>query len=325
MRVLFWGTPEFAVPTLRALGEEGHTIVGVVTQPDRPAGRGRSLRPSAVSELAEAEGILVLKPERPVGETFVDELRALDPEVSVVVAYGHILRREVLELPPHGSINVHASLLPELRGAAPVHWAIARGCETTGVTIMRMSEGMDAGPILQQVEVPIDPAENSTELALRLSEVGAQALVQTLALLEAGLIDEREQDHAAATFAPKVGRAVARIDWTRTAREVRDHVRAMDAVPGAWSELDGQPVKLFRPAPSPGAGAEVSASGGPSREATAEPGVVVDAELGSGRGLGVATGDGVVWFDEVQPPGRRRMAVEAWLAGRGVVEGARFV
>jgi methionyl-tRNA formyltransferase len=314
VRVLFWGTPEFAVPTLRALGEEGHTVVGVVTQPDRPAGRGRSLRPSAVSDMAEAEGIPVLKPERPVGAAFLDELRALDPQVSVVVAYGHILRPEVLDLPPHGSINVHASLLPELRGAAPVHWAIARGFETTGVTIMRMSEGMDAGPILQQVEVPIDPEENSTELAARLSEVGAQALVQTLALLEAGLVDEREQDHEAATFAPKVSRGVARIDWMRPAREVCDHVRAMDSVPGAWSELDGEPVKLFRP--------QVGARGD---DVAAAPGVVIDAEAGSGRGLGVATGEGTVWFDEVQPPGRRRMAVEAWLVGRGVAEGARFV
>lgn len=342
MRVLFWGTPEFAVPTLRALGEEGHQVVGVVTQPDRPAGRGRALRPSAVSELAEAEGIPLFKPERPRGEAFLDELRALDAEVSVVVAYGHILRPEVLELPPYGSINVHASLLPALRGAAPIHWAIAQGHDVTGVTIMRMSEGMDAGPILHRVEVPIDPHENSTELAVRLSEVGAQALVQTLALLELGLVEAREQDHAAATFAPKVSRTVARIDWSGSAHEVKDHVRAMDRVPGAWSELDGQPVKLFRPRLEPhqpevaevaglagvagaaDAAPEVGAAGAAPVAAGVAPGTVVDAEPGAARGVGVATGEGVVWFGEVQPPGRRRMAAEAWLAGRGVTEGQRF-
>jgi len=322
VKVLFWGTPDFAVPTLRALSEEGHHVVGVVTQPDRPAGRGRALRPSPVKELARAEGIEVLTPERPRGDDFMDELRRLDPDVSVVVAYGHLLRPEVLELPPHGSINVHASLLPELRGAAPIHWAIARGHEVTGVSIMQMTEGMDAGPVLHRVEVPIDEHESSTELALRLAEVGAQALVQTLVLLENGLIEPEPQDHDAATFAPKVGRDVARIDWTRSAREVKDHVRAMDEVPGAWTELEGEPIKLFRPRLAPHDGVDdVAITEAP---AAAQPGSIVDALAGGERGLGVATGEGTVWFGEVQPPGKRRMSVAAWLAGRGLQVGARF-
>lgn len=320
MKVLFWGTPEFAVPSLRALGDEGHRVVAVVTQPDRPAGRGRRLRPSPVKEVAEAEGIDVLTPDTPRGETFLARLATLDPDINVVVAYGHILRPEVLDLPPHGSINVHASLLPELRGAAPVHWAIARGHDTTGVTVMRMTPGMDEGPILHAVEVPIDDHESGTELARRLSGVGAQALIEALAMLQMGALDELEQDHERATYAPKVSRSLARIEWGRSAGEVRNHVRAMDDVPGAWTELDGQSVKLFRPRLSPHGGEAVPAE----LDLEADPGTVVDAESGAGRGVGVATGEGVVWFAEVQPPGKRRMETSAWLAGRGVAAGERF-
>lgn len=319
MRVLFWGTPWFAVPTLRALGEEGHDVVGVVSQPDRPAGRGRKPRPSPVSELARAEGIPVLTPERPRGEEFLDRLRALDPEVSVVVAYGHILKREVLDLAPRGSLNVHASLLPELRGAAPVHWAIARGHETTGVTVMRMVEALDAGPILLQREEPIGPHQSSTELAARLSELGAAALVEALGLLELDAIDEVEQDHDRATYAPKVDREAARVAWDRTAREVHDHVRAMDEVPGAWSPLGEEPLKVFRPRLEP--------RGAPWTGGHADadpPGTVVDAEAGSGRGLGVRCGDAIVWVEEVQPAGKRRMAADDWLRGRGAEPGRRF-
>lgn len=320
MRVLFWGTPTFAVPTLRALGEEGHQVVAVVSQPDRPAGRGRQPRPSPVKELALAEDLPVLTPDRPQGGEFVDRLRALEPDVSVVVAYGHILRREVLDVPRHGSINVHASLLPELRGAAPVHWAIARGHEVTGITVMRMVEAMDAGPILHQVEEPIGHHQTSTELTMRLSELGAQALVETLALLDLGEVAETEQDHELATFAPKVDRETARVDWAQTARQVRDHIRAMDEVPGAWSELGGEPLKLYRPRLDP----EGEAWTGSDAMKADRPGTIVDAEAGAGRGLGVACGDGMVWVGEVQPSGKRRMAVDDWLRGGGAEPGRRF-
>jgi len=312
MRIVFFGTPEFAVPSLRALDDEGHEIVAVVTQPDRPAGRGRHLRPSPVKEVAVALGFPVLTPERPRGDEFLDRIRALHPELSVVVAYGHILLREVLDVPSLGSINVHASLLPELRGAAPINWAIARGHDGTGVTIMRMVEEMDAGPVLHVISEPILPGESASELTIRLSELGAEALLEALAVMEAGKLVEEEQDQQRATFAPKVDRDVARIAWTRPARELEWHVRAMDAVPGAWTELDGMAVKLFRPRLPDAPG-----------ERSAAPGTVVAADADAG--LVVATGGGTLGLDEVQPPGKRRMTARDWIAGRGVRVGQRFV
>lgn len=326
MRVLFWGTPVFAVPTLRALIGEGHEVVGVVTQPDRPAGRGRKLTPSPIREVARAEGIPVLTPERPRGDDFLARIGALDPEISVVVAYGHILLPEVLEFPPRGSWNVHASLLPELRGAAPIHWAVARGHEKTGISVMRMTKGMDAGPVLHQVEEPIDPLETSDELAERLSEIGAQAMIEALALLEFGDAEPVEQDHDAATFAPKVSREVARIDWSRPAAEVINHIRAMDSIPGAWTTWEGQPLKVFRPNPEAPENVTTGPADGKSGAGPGQAaGGVVAADPSVDRGLGVRCGDGrTVWIDEVQPPGKTRMPTAAWLRGRGADVGDRF-
>ena len=212
MRILFWGTPEFAVPSLRALGEEGHDIVGVVTQPDRRAGRGREVRTSAVKVEALDQSFKILEPESARSEDFVEGIASLGADLSVVVAYGQILSREVLSVPAMGSVNLHASLLPALRGAAPINWSIVRGDTVTGVTVMRMVEQMDAGPILFQTEEPIARQETASDLRTRLSEIGAEALVEALVLLDAGLIEEREQDESQATYAPKVDRATARID-----------------------------------------------------------------------------------------------------------------
>ena len=311
MKVLFWGTPSFALPSLRALGEEGHQIVGVVTQPDRPAGRGRRSRPSPVKEVARLEGYPVFDPELPRGDAFLEGIAELGADLSVVTAYGHILRREVLDLPPKGSINVHASLLPDLRGAAPVNWAVIRGYEITGVTIMRMVEAMDAGPILHQEAEPILPRERASELYDRLAEVGAGALVIALGLFETGLLEEREQDHESATFAPKLSRADARIDWRDGATPVANWIRGMDSVPGAWSELEGAPVKLFRPEPDQEAAAESAA------------GEVLTAD--AVQGLTVAAGEGRVSISEVQPAGKKRMSAGDWIRGRGVRAGQRFV
>jgi methionyl-tRNA formyltransferase len=308
MKVLFWGTPEFALPAFRALGEEGHEVVGVVTQPDRPAGRGRGVAMSPVKEAALEEGVPVLQPERARGPEFMDEVRALRPEVSVVVAYGQILRPEVLELPPLGSLNIHASLLPELRGAAPIQWSVIRGFETTGVTIMRMEAGLDSGPMLFRVEEPIRSDESASELAVRLSEIGAEALIETLALLQAGTLVEVPQQHELATYAPKLDRDTARLDWTRSATEVARWIRGLDDVPGAWTpQGDRGPLKLYRPRVETASGA---------------PGEVLDADPRSG--ILVACGEDAVRVAEVQPSGKRRMTAGEWVRGRGVAAGERL-
>lgn len=291
-------------------------MVAVVTQPDRPAGRGRRLTPSPVKALALDEGIPVLTPERPRGDAFLDELRGLKPDLSVVVAYGHILRPEVLELPPMGSVNVHASLLPELRGAAPINWAVARGHAETGVTIMRMTPGMDEGPVLLQADTPIGGEDSASDLYDRLSELGAAALVEALAMMAVGFLEPREQDHEAATYAPKLDRETARVDWTLEAPRISDWIRGMDSVPGAWSTLDDEPVKLFRSRVG-------SARGGKSAgEEMAPPGTIVHAD--PREGLQVACGSGTVLIGEMQPQGRRRMEAGAWMAGQEVVVGRRF-
>lgn len=310
MKILFWGTPEFSVPSLRALAEEGHDIVGVVTRPDRPAGRGRELRASAVKAEALDQSFRILEPESACGDDFVEEISGLRVDLSVVVAYGQILSREVLDVPAQGSLNLHASLLPALRGAAPINWSIVRGDTVTGVTVMRMVEQMDAGPILFQVEEPIGPEDTANDLRIRLSEIGAEALVEALMLLEGGVIEELKQDESRATYAPKVDRATARIDWACGSVAVSNFIRGMDTVPGAWSELEGHPVKLFRPEADPDVIAE------------ARPGTIVEADWDTG--LLVAAAEGAVRICEVQPPGKRRVEVGAWILGRGATAGQRF-
>jgi len=310
MRVLFWGTPDFAVPTLRALLGEGHDVVGVVTQPDRPAGRGRELRPSPVKVSALDEMLPVLQPERARGDAFIEEIRALEPEISVVVAYGQILPRAVLDVPELGSINVHASLLPELRGAAPINWAIKLGHEQTGVTIMRMVEKMDAGPIIHRVVEPIGVDETAGELWSRLSEIGAEALIEALALVEMSGITAMEQDDALATYAPRLTRETAHIDWRESAVNVGRHIRAMDAVPGAWSAHRGDDVKLYRPLPEPDFAHD------------AVPGTVLHVDGDDvAEGMRVACGSGAILVREVKPAGKRRMTTAAWVRGRGIAAG----
>ena len=308
MRIVFWGTPAFALPALRALGGEGFDVLAVVTQPDRPAGRGRELHPSAVKQEAEREGIPVLQPESARDPAFVEALRALEPDLSIVVAYGQILKPEVLSVPRLGSINIHGSLLPELRGAAPVQWAIIRGLETTGVTIMKMDAGLDSGPMLLRVEEPIEPDEAACELSGRLAELGAEALIESLELVEDGQLIPEEQDHSRATYAPKLGREQARLDWSLPAAEVSRWIRGLDDAPGAWSPLGATgPVKLFRP----------TLDGG----ATGAPGSVLEVR---DDGIVVACGDGSLVIREVQAPGKRRMNAADWVRGRGVAVGDRF-
>lgn len=308
MRVVFFGTPAFAVPTLEALLAAGHDVAGVVTQPDRPQGRSRSqLVPPPVKTVACAAGLTVLQPEKPIGDLFVATLRGLDAEIGVVVAYGHILRPHVLSIPTRGMVNVHASLLPALRGAAPIQWAIRNGDTETGVTIMQMEAGLDSGPMYLQRRTPIHPDDTSATLAERLSRLGAETLLETLALLGQGPLTPTPQDHALATLAPKIGRETARIAWDEPASVVDCHVRAFDPAPGAWATVNGAEVKLF-------------ASSVVERDATNPIGTV----LAATSELHVACGCGTVAIREVQPAGRKRQPVADWVRGRGIEVGACF-
>ena len=323
MRVVFFGTPEFAVPSLEALLGEGFDVRAVVTQPDKPQGRSRSQAVALpVKVAAVAEDIPVLQPARPTDRAFVDRLRTLAPDVGVVVAYGHILKPELLALPRHGMVNVHPSLLPELRGAAPVEWAILNGLEKTGVTIMRMDEGLDSGPILHQLPHYIEPEVTGGELSEHLAEMGAQALVETLALLEQDALKPVPQDHARATYAPKLTRDTARIRWSEPADKVARTIRALDPKPGAWTVLETGKGKreTLKGSRRVAGSVEVKLFGAKPVEGAGTPGEVLTAD---GRLL-IAAGSGGVEVEEVQPAGKPRMSAANWLRGRGVAPGGRF-
>jgi methionyl-tRNA formyltransferase len=306
VRVAFFGTPDFAVPSLRALVGEGFDVVAVVTQPDAPQGRSRSrLVPPPVKVAAESEDLTLFQPEKPTDGAFLVRLRDTRPDIGVVVAYGHILKPELLELPPRGMVNVHPSLLPALRGPAPVEWAVIRGLEETGVTIMQLDAGMDTGPILHQIPDHVDPDVTGGELSEHLAELGAQALVETLALLEQDTLRPVPQNEALATYAPKLTREIARIDWTKDAAAVARLIRGLDPRPGAWTELDGAELKLYSARATDGRG---------------PPGEVLATD---GRLL-IAAGSGAVDVFEVQPAGKARMTADDWLRGARVPPGRRF-
>jgi methionyl-tRNA formyltransferase len=309
MRVLFWGTPEFATAPLRALLGEGFDVVGVVTQPDKAVGRSRSrLEPAPVKQVAVAERLPVLQPDKPRGDEFLAQIAALRPDVNVVVAYGHILPKAVIDLPRLGTLNIHASLLPALRGAAPIQAAIRDGLGETGVTIMQMVPALDAGPVILTERTPIVADETAGELTLRLSELGAGALVQALALIELGRAKPQPQDDSLATYAAKLTRESALVDWSRSAHDVGRHVRAYDPKPGAWARARGAEVKLF--------GARVAPRG---TSHSAGEVIALDAD-----GMLVACGAGAVRITAVQPAGKRRLAPREWANGRGIAVGDRF-
>jgi len=318
VRVLFWGTSSFAVPSLNALVGEGFDVVGVVTQPDRSSGRSRStLKPPPIKEAALAEGLSVLQPERPSGAEFLAAVSDLAPDLSVVASYGHILAREVIDLPPMGTVNVHASLLPKLRGASPIQTAIREGHDRTGITIMRMVRALDAGPIILQAPTPIASDETGGELELRLSELATLALIEALTLLRLGMAIELPQSDAEATYAPKIEREMERVSWERPAVAVARQIRAYDPRPSAFTTLRGHEVKLFGAAEDNSV-AGVSASPSPPSSSIGERGAVLAIDE---RGILVACGDGAVWIAEVQPAGKRQFAAVEWARGRGVRTG----
>lgn len=308
MRVLFWGTPEFAAAPLRALIGEGFEVTGVVTQPDKPQGRARKLTPPPVKQIALEERLPVYQPVSPKDEEFGEAIAMMAPDISVVVAYGHILPRRIIDLPKLGTLNIHASLLPQLRGAAPIQAAIRQGFTETGVTIMRMVPALDAGPVILLAATPILDDETYGELQNRLSELGALALLEALALIDLGAAREQPQDESRATYAPKVTRDDARVNWGRPAGEVARSVRAYDPKPGAFTTLNGSDVKLFGPRVVPA---------GDVRIPEPQPGDVVSAD----NGLVVMCADMAVRVHEVQPAGKARMRSVDWARGRGVAVG----
>ena len=297
MRIIFMGTPDFAVPALVALHEAGHEIACVYTQPPRPAGRGKKLRPSPVQAKAEELGLEVRSPKSLRKEEPQAEFAALQADVAVVAAYGLILPQEVLDAPTHGCLNIHASLLPRWRGAAPIHRAIMAGDKQTGVTIMQMEAGLDTGPMLSKVTTLVLD-KTTGELTEELAELGANAMVDVLANLS--ILSAEPQDDAASTYAPKIDKAEARIDWSRPAGELVRHVHGLAPFPGAWFELEGERVKVLR--------AEVA-------EGEGEPGEVLD------NGLTIACGDGAIRPVRLQRAGKPAMSREDFLRGRAVEKG----
>jgi methionyl-tRNA formyltransferase len=306
MRVIFMGTPEFALPSLDALRERGEQLVAVVTQPDRPQGRGQRMSPPPVKVAALAAGIAVQQPAKVRQPEFLEWCRSTAPDLIVVVAFGQILPKTLLDIPRLGCINVHASLLPKYRGAAPIAWAIIRGETETGITTMQMDPGMDTGPMLLQRAAPILPDDTAGSLGARLAKLGAKTLNETLELLAAGRLSAVVQDSSLATLAPMLKKDDGRIDWQQPAAAIHALVRGLDPWPGAWTQHAGEPWRIWRATVEPG---------------TAEPGVVLRADA---AGVAVGTGDGRLVITELQAPGKRRLLVRDYLAGHAIKTGERL-
>lgn len=298
-RIVFMGTPQFAVPILLALADH-HQVVGVVAQPDRPAGRGRKVVISPVKEVALARGLLPFQPRTLRAPEAVERLAAWNPDVIVVAAFGQILPPPVLELPPHGGLNVHASLLPRYRGAAPIPAAILAGDAMTGVTVMRMDEGMDTGPILAQAKWPIAPDDTAASLAARLAGLGAQLLIDTLPGWLSGEIQAQAQDAPSATYCSPMRKEDGHLDWTRPAVYLDRQVRACDPWPGAHTTWQGRRLKVLRAHPRP------------EWREDRVPGQVV----GLKPGIGVVTGRGLLELLEVQLAGKKPMAAAPFARGQ---------
>jgi methionyl-tRNA formyltransferase len=311
MRVVFWGSPEFAVAVLEALMASAHEVAAVVTRPPEPGGRGRRPKPTPVARLAESAGLPTLTPKRLRGDAVHAELAALGADVFLVAAYGAILPGDLLSLPPHGSLNVHASLLPDYRGAAPVTRAILDGKSESGVTIMRMEEGLDTGPICLQAAEPILPDDTAETLTRRLATLGGRAAVEALDQLEAGTLTETPQDDALASYAAKITTTEAEIDWSLPAAVIERSARAFDPWPGAWTTFRGERLKVFR---VDLADAVVDSRAVATGAEDGRPGEIVAADPAPI----VRTGDRPVRVVIVQPPGGRRMAGDDWARGREV-------
>jgi len=297
MLAVFMGTPPFAVPTLEALAQRGHPVALVITQPDRPAGRGQKLTPPAVKVKAIELGLAIYQPEKIRAPEALDRLRQIAPEIIVVVGYGQIIPQAMIDLPRYGIVNVHASLLPKYRGAAPINWAIGNGEKTTGVTTMRIEKRLDAGDMLLRRETPIGPSETAPELAGRLAPLGAELLIETLDGLGAGTITPEKQNEDEATYAPILKREDGWIDWQRPAPEIFNRIRGFDPWPGAYTSFRGKRLHVRRARPLTGA------SLAPGRVST-------QAGFRAGCGGGTA-----LQFEELQIEGKQRVAADDFVRG----------
>lgn len=308
LKVVFFGTPQFAVPTLDALLTSPHAVVGVVTQPDRPRGRGQKESDAPVKARARQAGLPILQPDTLKDPAVLDAVRAFGADIGVVAAYGKILTQAVLDIPRLGLINVHASLLPKYRGAAPVHRAVIAGEAKTGVTIMRIVRALDAGAMLATVERPIGPDDTSEDVERDLSTLGATLLVATLDRMALGPVEETPQDDSAATYAQRLTKEDGVVDWSRPAAAIHNQIRGLHPWPHAFSYVEGQRLILHRSTWSP-------------QSAAAEPGTIVAAQ---GDELRVATGGGTLLVTELQAEGRRPARAREFLAGRKLAAGIRF-
>lgn len=304
MRIVFMGTPDFAVPCLEKILADGHEVPAVFTQPDKPVGRHAVLTPPPVKQLALSHGIPVYQPTKMRDGTVAALLRELAPDCLVVVAYGRILPQEILDVPPRGCVNIHGSLLPRYRGAAPIQWSVIRGETVTGVTSMFMDAGMDTGDIIDTLTTPIGENETAGELFERLAPLGARLLSTTLAAIADGTVTRRPQNDAEATMAPMLEKAMGRLDLTRPAQELHNQVRGMNPWPGAFCTAGGKTLKIHETRVAAGSGA---------------PGTLLCADP-----VTVACGEGALQLVTVQPEGKPRMAAEAWLRGARLPQGARL-
>lgn len=304
LRIVFMGTPAFACPTLQTLIDRRENVVAVVTQPDRPKGRGQKLAPPPVKELAESHGIQVFQPLKVRAPEFISLMTELAPDLIVVVAFGQILPKGLLDIPRFGCINVHASLLPAYRGAAPINWCIINGEPETGVTTMQMDVGLDTGDMLLKKTIPISPDEDAQALHDRLAPLGAAALAETIDLLAAGNLVPEKQDDARSTYAPMLKKEDGRVDWEREPLAVKNLVRGVTPWPGAFTWLDGRLLKILRVAIGSGSGL---------------PGTI----LSTGRdGIEVACRTGSILIEELQLEGKKRLSARDFLAGYPIAPGS---
>lgn len=303
MRIVFMGTPEFAVPSLKALCENGYDVVGVFTQPDRPKGRGNKVTMSPVKEYALTQNIPVFQPQR-IRRDGVEDLKALAPDLCVTAAFGQILSQEILDIPPMGNINVHASLLPRHRGSAPINWAILQDDKEAGVTTMMMDKGIDTGDMLLKSATAIQPGETAGELTLRLSQMGAELLLDTLHALENGTLVRIPQDESQMTYDPMLDKQMGVIDWTMSATDIVNRIHGLNPWPGCSTAYEGGRLKLLRASVADGAG---------------QPGEIIAADAKTG--LTIACGEGAVCILQLQAPGGKPMNAKDYLRGHPMAVG----